>query len=160
MELSLRTFCETPVSEGCGCFSIPTSYKESSVCECSDDCCEGSDDCCDCSVMPIGIAETCCTFSPHIDVMERKGSIEVTAELPGMDKKDIDVCVNDGVLTVSGEKKIGRQRKGTDRHQMERSYGYFSRSMCLPDNVDSSKMKTVYKNGILTLTLPKMAKAA
>lgn len=153
MELSLRTFCETPVSEGCGCFSIPDDSTDSMVNECCDECCE-------CSVMPIGVAETCCTFSPHIDVMETKGSIMVTAELPGMDKKDIEVCVNDGVLTVSGEKKISGQKKGTDCHQMERSYGCFSRSMCLPDNVDSNKMKTVYRNGILTLTLPKTAKAA
>ena len=156
MELSLRTVCETPVSEGCGCLSIPSgcsSVPSSRIDECCDECCE-------CSVMPIGVAETCCTFSPHIDVMETKGSIMVTAELPGMDKKDIDVCVHDGVLTVSGEKRIGGRKKAMDCHQMERSYGCFSRSMCLPDTVDSKTMKTVYKNGILTLTLPKTAKAA
>lgn len=153
MELSLRTFCETPVSEGCGCFSIPNSCADTMVEECCDECC-------DCSVMPIGVAETCCTFSPNIDVAETNGSIMITAELPGMDKKDIDVSVHDGVLTVSGEKKIGGQKNVTDCHQTERSYGCFSRSMCLPANVDSENMKTVYKNGILTLTLPKKGKAA
>jgi HSP20 family molecular chaperone IbpA len=150
MELSLRTYCETPVSEGCGCLSIPSGYVSSGVDECCDECCEYS-------VMPIDIAETCCTFSPSIDVMETKDSILVTAELPGMDRQDIDACIHDGVLTVSGEKKIGRQKKGTDCRQVERSYGSFSRSMCLPDNVDSKKMKTVYRNGILTLTIPKTA---
>jgi HSP20 family molecular chaperone IbpA len=149
MELSLRTVCETPVSEGYGCLSIPNRYTDNRV-----------DECCECSVIPIGVAETCCTFSPHIDVIETKSSILVTAELPGMDKKDIDVCVHDGVLTVGGEKRIGRQKKGASCHQMERSYGCFSRSMCLPDSVDSKEMKTVYKNGILTLTIPKTAKAA
>ena len=159
MELSLRTVCETPVSEGCGCLSIPNGCADIRVDECYDvdECC---DECCECSVMPIGVAETCRTFSPYIDVTETKGSIMITAELPGMDKKDIDVCVHDGVLTVSGEKRIGRQKKGTDCHQMERSYGCFSRSMCLPDTVDSKKMKTVFRNGILTLTLPKTARAA
>jgi HSP20 family molecular chaperone IbpA len=153
MELSLRTVCETPVSEGCGCFSIPDSCTDN----CLDECC---DECCECSVMPIDVAETCCTFSPDIDVRETKASIMVTAELPGMDKKDIDVSVHEGVLTLSGEKKIGGQKKGTDCYQMERSYGSFSRSMCLPDTVDSKNMKTVYKHGVLTLTIPKTVKTA
>lgn len=156
MELSLRTVCETPTREGCDCFCIPdTCMTMDSGASTTSSCMSAADICCDCSVMPIDVADCCCSFSPLMDVIETKSSIMVTAELPGMKEEDIDVSVHDGILTVKGNKKIGKQRKGTDYHQLERSSGSFSRSMCLPDTVDSKLMKTVYENGVLTLTLPK-----
>ena len=111
------------------------------------------------SVMPIGIAGTEGTFSPRMDIKETKGTLTVTAELPGMDQKEIDVSVHDGVLTISGEKKVGKEEKGTDYHYIERSYGCFSRSFSLPDTVETEKIGAAYKDGVLTVTLPKTAKA-
>ena len=92
------------------------------------------------SVMPIGIARMEGTFSPRMDIKETKGALTVTAELPGMDQKEIDVSVHDGVLTISGEKKVGKEEKGTDYHYIERSYGCFSRSFSLPDTVETEKI--------------------
>ena len=111
------------------------------------------------SVMPIGIAGMEGTFSPRMDIKETKGALTVTAELPGMDQKEIDVSVHDGVLTISGEKKVGKEEKGTDYHYIERSYGCFSRSFSLPDTVETEKIGAAYKDGVLTVTLPKTAKA-
>ena len=111
------------------------------------------------SAMPIGIAGMEGTFSPRMDIKETKGALTVTAELPGMDQKEIDVSVHDGVLTISGEKKVGKEEKGTDYHYIERSYGCFSRSFSLPDTVETEKIGAAYKDGVLTVTLPKTAKA-
>ena len=111
------------------------------------------------SVMPIGIGVMEGTFSPRMDIKETKGALMVTAELPGMDQKEIDVSVHDRVLTISGEKKVGQEENGTDYHYIERSYGCFSRSFSLPDTVETEKIGAAYKDGVLTVTLPKTAKA-
>ena len=111
------------------------------------------------SVMPIGVAGVEGTFSPRMDIEETKSALTVTVELPGMDQKEIDVSVHDGVLTISGEKKVGKEEKGTDYHYIERSYGCFSRSFSLPDTVETEKIGAAYKDGVLTVTLPKTAKA-
>jgi len=109
--------------------------------------------------MPIGIAGMEGTFSPRMDIKETKGALTVTVELPGIDQKEIDVSVHEGVLTISGEKKVGKEEKGTDYHYIERSYGCFSRSFSLPDTVETEKIGAAYKDGVLTVTLPKTAKA-
>jgi HSP20 family protein len=111
------------------------------------------------SVMPIGIGTREGTFSPRMDIKETKGALTVTAELPGMDQKEIDVSFHDGVLTISGEKHVGNEEKGTDYHFVERSYGCFSRSVTLPDTVETEKIEAAYKDGVLTVTMPKTAKA-
>jgi HSP20 family protein len=106
-------------------------------------------------VMP----ETRGVFSPRTDIKETKKSIKIVAEMPGIDREDIDVSVHHGILTISGEKKVEKEDKGTDYHHVERSYGCFSRSISLPDTVDTEKVEATHKNGVLTVTLPKTEKA-
>jgi HSP20 family protein len=84
---------------------------------------------------------------------------KMCAEIPGVEAKDIDVSVEDGTLTIRGEKKYEREENEKGRYRMERSYGSFERSIPLPTEVDESKAKAEFKNGVLRLTLPKRAGA-
>ena len=111
------------------------------------------------SAMPVGVGETANMFIPHVDVKETHDAIQVAAELPGMDKDDIDVSVHDHCLTISGEKKEEGEEKGTGYYRVERSFGSFSRSIALPDTVETGKIEAAYKNGVLVVTLPKTEKA-
>lgn len=97
-------------------------------------------------------------FSPRIDIKETKKNFKIVSELPGLDSNDIDVSVHDGLLTISGEKKVEKEETEGDYHHVERSFGCFSRSISVPDTVDVDKVKSVYKNGVLTITLPKTEK--
>jgi HSP20 family protein len=92
---------------------------------------------------------------PSLDVAETKNELVVKAEVPGMDAKDIDISLSDGVLTIKGEKKQEREEKEADYHLVERSYGSFTRFVQLPTDVQSEKISASYKNGILTIVLPK-----
>ncbi|MCE5185536.1 MAG: Hsp20/alpha crystallin family protein [Planctomycetaceae bacterium] len=94
-------------------------------------------------------------FMPRIDVSETDNEIKVTAELAGIDEKDVEVTVNDDVLTIKGEKKDRRDEKNQRMFLSERSYGSFSRSIALPESIQQDKISAVFKQGILTLTLPK-----
>ena len=96
---------------------------------------------------------------PSIDVSETKNDLVVKAELPGMDPKDIDISLNDGYLTLKGEKKQEREEKEENYHYIERSYGSFTRSVQLPKEVKRDKITASYKNGILKITLPKSEEA-
>jgi HSP20 family protein len=96
---------------------------------------------------------------PSLDVGETKNELVVKAEVPGMDAKDIDVSLSDGMLTIKGEKKQGREEKEADYHLVERSYGAFTRFIQLPTEVQSDKISASYKNGILKITLPKSEEA-
>jgi HSP20 family protein len=98
-------------------------------------------------------------FSPSIDIKETGNSIEISAEMPGINPENIDVSFHDGMLTISGEKKVEKEEKETDYHHVERSYGCFSRQIVLPDTVESEKVAATYKNGVLSVTLPKTEKA-
>jgi HSP20 family protein len=98
-------------------------------------------------------------FSPHIDVTESDKDINITAELPGMDDKDIDVSISKDALTIRGEKKEEKEEKKKNYYHMERSYGSFSRTIPLPSEIDTDKVKAQFKKGVLTVTLPKTAKA-
>jgi HSP20 family protein len=89
-----------------------------------------------------------------MDVVERDNEIEITAELPGLEEKDVDVSMNDGVLTIRGEKKLEKEEKGATRHVYERSYGSFSRSIELP-NVKPEDVKAALEKGVLKVTFPK-----
>ena len=95
------------------------------------------------------------SFSPRVDVEETDGEIRVTAELPGVDEKDLEVHVQDDVLTLKGEKHEERE----DRGWRERSYGSFYRTIQLPGEVDADKVTAGYKKGIVTIRLPKAATA-
>jgi HSP20 family protein len=106
-------------------------------------------------VMP----ETRGLFSPQTDIKETKKNIKIVSEMPGMDPKDIEVTVHNGILTITGEKKVEKEENETDYHHVERSYGCFSRTISLPDTVDQSKVESTYKNGLLTIILPKTKKA-
>jgi len=96
---------------------------------------------------------------PSLDVSETKNELVVKAEVPGMDPKDIDISLSDGMLTIKGEKKQEKEEKEADYHLVERSYGAFTRSVQLPKEVQSEKINASYKNGILKITLPKSEEA-
>lgn len=93
---------------------------------------------------------------PAMDVSETNDEIVATLELPGMNREDIKVTVSDGVLTVSGEKKQEKIDENENRHRVERTYGYFRRSISLPADIDTSKVKATYKDGVLKVTMPKL----
>lgn len=98
-------------------------------------------------------------FSPRVDVAETDKEIKVTAELPGMDDKDIDVSLTKDMLTIRGEKKEEKEEKSKSFYRMERSYGSFSRTVPLPTEIDTNKVKAEFKKGILSVTLPKTQQA-
>lgn len=95
------------------------------------------------------------TLSPDIDVSETDKEIQVTAEIPGVDEKDIDVTLSDGMLTIKGEKKSKSEEKDKHYHRVERSYGSFRRTLSVPETVDEKKVAATFKNGVLTVTVPK-----
>lgn len=94
-------------------------------------------------------------FTPAFDVSETEKELIVKAEVPGMDKNDIDISLSDGMLTIKGEKKREREDKHENYHTVERRYGAFSRTMPLPVEVDTDKVDATYKDGVLKITLPK-----
>lgn len=98
-------------------------------------------------------------FSPRVDVRDSKKEILVSAELPGMDEKDIHVILNDDRLTIKGEKKAEREGGDAERYYVERSYGAFSRTIPLPASVERDKCEATFKNGVLRVTLHKTKEA-
>lgn len=99
------------------------------------------------------------TAMPAVDVSETDKAYEITAELPGMDEKNIEVKVANGVLTIKGEKQEEKEEKKKDYYMRERSFGSFERTFALPDGVDGDKIEASFKKGVLTVTLPKSAEA-
>jgi len=96
---------------------------------------------------------------PKLDVSETDTELEITAELPGLDEKDIDVSLTRNVLTIKGEKKMEKEEKKKDYYRMERSYGSFKRSVPLPAAVDVDKIDASFKKGVLKIRLPKTGEA-
>lgn len=94
-------------------------------------------------------------LSPAVDVRETEESYVVTAELPGVDKDDISVEIHDDVLSIRGEKRSEREGEKDKRHWVERSYGAFSRSIRVPSGLDDSNLKASFKDGVLTIEIPK-----
>jgi HSP20 family protein len=97
--------------------------------------------------------------TPAIDVIEKDKAFEVTAELPGLDAKDIDIQLANGMLTIKGEKQEEKEEKTKDRYVSERRYGSFRRTLQVPGGVDAEKIEASYKSGVLTVTLPKSSEA-
>jgi len=95
------------------------------------------------------------TLTPMMDVTETEKEYEVTAELPGMEEKDVDITLTDGVLTIRGEKNAGHEEKGKDYRMVERSYGAFARSLQLPAGVDPNAVKATLEKGVLRVSIPK-----
>lgn len=98
-------------------------------------------------------------IAPRVDVTESDKEIKITAELPGMSEKDVELVLTDDVLTLKGEKSEEKEEKDKDYHLSERTYGSFRRSFRLPDTVNADKVAAAFKNGVLTVTLPKSKKA-
>ena len=96
-------------------------------------------------------------WMPVVDIAETDNDFIVRTELPGVDKDDVHVNINNGVLTIKGEKKS--ETKDAKRHRVECAYGSFVRSFTLPQDVDVEKVEAGYKHGILNLTIPKQEKA-
>jgi HSP20 family protein len=112
------------------------------------------------SILPMPTAMTsglpALAFSPKVDVSEDEKAIQVVAELPGLEEKDIDVSVTPDALTIRGEKKEEREEKKRNYYRMERSFGAFQRMVPLACEVDREKVTAGFKQGVLTITLPKM----
>lgn len=99
------------------------------------------------------------SFGPRMDVAETDRDVTVTAELPGVDPKDIDIQVTGNQLTIRGEKKQDREHKSRDYCCTERQFGSFQRSIQLPGIVDPDNVKAAYKDGVLTVTIGKHPQA-
>lgn len=93
--------------------------------------------------------------TPRVNITETEDDVSLTLEVPGMDKGDIKVTVADGILTVEGERKVENKDNGKNFIRSEFSYGKFSRSFTIPDNFDAGKVSADYKNGLLTVSLPR-----
>ena len=100
--------------------------------------------------VPFGTA-----WNPAVDIYETDNDLVLKAELPGIDQKDIDVQVENHTLSLRGERKVEKETKEENFRCVERSYGSFSRSFTLPETVDQEKIRAEYKDGVLTVTLPK-----
>lgn len=94
-------------------------------------------------------------WAPSMDISETKDSLIVKVEAPGMDQKDIQISMQEDLLTIKGEKKQQKEEKEEHYHRVERSYGAFTRSVRMPVAVDAGKVTASFKNGLLTVTLPK-----
>ena len=94
-------------------------------------------------------------FSPKVDIAETDKNFEIEVTLPGMKKDNINIDVKDDRLTINGERKIEKEKKEKNFHSVESNYGSFSRSFYLPDTVNTEKIDASYKDGILSVTLPK-----
>lgn len=99
------------------------------------------------------------TFSPSVDIREGENEITVKAELPGMDEKDIEVSLTDNGLTIKGEKRAEKEEKGKDYWRRETSYGSFHRVIPLPAGLNADKVDARFKNGVLSVTLPRLEAA-
>jgi HSP20 family protein len=98
-------------------------------------------------------------WAPRVDIAETDKAFEIKAEIPEVNKEDVKVTVDNGVLTIRGERKQEKEEKGKKFHRVERYYGIFTRSFTLPDNVDETKISASFKNGVLNLQIQKIKEA-
>ncbi len=98
-------------------------------------------------------------WAPVLDVHEDKDSFVIRTELPGLRREDIEVSLHDGAVIISGERKVEDVKEGVEVHRQERYYGKFQRALTLPAPVAGDKVKAQYKDGVLTVTLPKVEEA-
>ena len=110
-------------------------------------------------VAPSWRSELAWPAAPAVDFAETDKAYEVTAELPGLDEKGIEVKFADGVLTIKAEKQEEKEEKKKDYYLHERSFGSFHRALQVPAGIDSDKIEASFKKGVLTVTLPKSAEA-
>jgi HSP20 family protein len=98
-------------------------------------------------------------WMPSVDVKETKDALQIFTELAGIDPKDVEVTVENGVLTLKGSRNFEKAVEGESYHRVERAYGSFERSFTLPTNVDPDRIQATYKHGVLQLALPKREEA-
>lgn len=96
---------------------------------------------------------------PAVDIVENDNALTVKVELPGVEAKDVAVTIDNNVLTLKGERRIEKEVKNENYHRMERAYGTFARSFALPTFVDAENVKAEFRNGLLTVTVPKKPNA-
>jgi len=109
---------------------------------------------------PIERADSAFEISvPAVDATEDEHAYRITAEIPGMTEKDVEVKLSDGMITIAGEKREEKEQKDKNYPVSERRYGSFQRSFALPDTVDRDKIDARFAKGVLTLTLPKKPEA-
>lgn len=96
---------------------------------------------------------------PPVDIREKEDALMFAVELPGMTKDDIDITLENNVLTVAGERKFEKETKGEEFHRLERSYGHFTRSFTLPSSIRTDKVDANFENGVLHISLPKQESA-
>ncbi|MEW6426759.1 MAG: Hsp20/alpha crystallin family protein [Thermodesulfobacteriota bacterium] len=103
--------------------------------------------------------ESAFAWSPKVDLSETDKEITVKAELPGLKREDIDISLDERSLVIKGEKKSESEETGRHFHRVERTYGCFYRALPLPATVEQDKIEATYKDGILTVVLPKTEEA-
>ncbi len=94
-------------------------------------------------------------WTPSVDIFETENELVLKADVPGIELKDVDIQIENGTLSLRGERKFLNETKDGGFHRVERGYGNFARYFALPETVDPEKVKAEYKNGVLTVTLPK-----
>jgi len=99
------------------------------------------------------------TWAPPVDIFENGDSLVLKAELPGINPDDVEIRVEDSTLYLKGERKFEKEVKEQNYHRVERTYGTFTRTFTLPNSVDADKVAASYKDGVLTLTMPKKEEA-
>jgi HSP20 family protein len=95
------------------------------------------------------------TWTPSVDIYETGNEIVLTAEVPGIDEKDIDIKIENNTLSIQGERKFEKETKEENYHRIERSYGSFFRSFTIPHNVDQDKIEAEHEGGVLRVVMPK-----
>ena len=106
-----------------------------------------------------GEIATIADWSPQVDIAETPKEFTIKAEIPEVKKEDVKVSIDSGVVTIQGERKQEKEEKDKKFHRIERFYGSFSRSFSLPENIDANAAQATFKDGVLTLQIPKTAAA-
>lgn len=100
-------------------------------------------------------AATSRPWAPAVDILETDNDLVLKADLPGLEMRDIDIQIENGTLTLKGERKFEKEENNKGYHRLERSYGSFVRYFTVPETIDPEKVRADYHNGVLTITLPK-----
>ena len=96
-------------------------------------------------------------WAPAVDIYEDESQLVLTAEVPGLSDKEVEIKIEDNVLTIQGERKLEKETREENYHRIERAYGSFYRSFTLPNYIDEDKIKAEDENGVLKITMPKKA---
>jgi HSP20 family protein len=102
-----------------------------------------------------GRDKTTSTWAPSVDIFETEKELVLTAEIPGIDEKDIEIKIEDNTLSLKGERTFEKETKEENYHRIERSYGSFYRAFTLPNSIDPERIQATHENGVLKITMPK-----